>query len=273
MNDKLKRSLLVIGVISFTAGIVWSVKSTSTVQDEDPVVLIESGKQDKTAKEPFWSQVIPSSTQEGLDEATSIDTLLLEKKIDDALGLGVAIISVSMERPSEQEFSIPWRDNKRAVVRVTLPSTWITQRSKQLGSKEIALNSLRSIIDSVAPESTTTFHIVQSELVVPFQVPTSESYAKHIAVTVGLCVLLISGFVVDRRRRPFPEMVVQHVENPHEEAERILGMEHIEARQAIDSLQDHNKIKVLQAIVSQDAVHEETPVVHVQRQQELTTRG
>ena len=80
---------------------------------------------------------------------------------------------------------------------------------------------------------------------------------------------MISGFVVDYRRRPTESVASMHFGNPREEANRILEMDHSSAKHAIDNLYGSYKIKVLQEIVHAEDTAEETPIIQVQKQHEL----
>ena len=177
-------------------------------------------------------------------------------------------ISVSLERPPASVRVIPWRENKYPVVKLSLPSTWLENRSKQIGSDEAVLESLRSTITSVVPGSQTNFQIVHQPPIAPVAQSVTESYAKQIAIVVGLFAVLLSGLMIDRRRPQQETVVIRQIDHPKVEAIRILQLEHSAAKAAIDTLSGSYKITVLQQIVGTEVHREEAPVVHIQSQQE-----
>jgi hypothetical protein len=100
----------------------------------------------------------------------------------------------------------------------------------------------------------------------------SESYAKYIAVALGLFAILSSVFIAYRRKENTQTIVVQHVADPREEAKRIIELEHFEAKEAISALYGTYKTNVLKAIVAVDE-EKQPPIVEVHKQLELTKCG
>ena len=256
MNYQLKQSCIAIGVISFTVGILWSFNfglTESSVPTSLPTATTK--KPNELTIPSFWSQLIPIQGP----------TELMCSQVEAALGLSVADVSVTMERPSQNELVIPLRDDVRPVVRITLPASWMMSRSSQLGSKEAVSESLQSIVTATVPESIAIIHIVQDSPAAKMPAPTPESYAKQLVLGLGLLALLCCGAIVDRRQMEQESIPLLQSLHPERDAERILQMEYAEAKRTIDSLHEPHKANVLQAIIASEVL-EALPVVHVQQQ-------
>ena len=92
MNYQLKQSCIAIGVISFAVGILWSFNfglTESSVPTSLPTATTE--KPNELTIPSFWSQLIPIQSP----------TELMRSQVEAALGLSVADVSVTMERPSQ----------------------------------------------------------------------------------------------------------------------------------------------------------------------------
>ena len=204
-----------------------------------------------------------------------VDTAMMKEKVEGALGLLVATVSVSMQHPSEAIFQIPMRNDMRPHVRVSVPRSWVVKRSQQVGGSAIALNSIRQIVKGVVPNSVVDLLVVQDATISTNQNPTKESFAKQLAILVGLFTILLSGLVVNRRRRASEPTVVVGNREPMEEATRILQMDHQLARQTINALDGARKTQVLQAIVAINEQDIDVPNVQVQpcKEPELTQCG
>ena len=262
MNYQLKRTCIAIGVMSFSVGILWSYNfglTPSTELNSLPNATTETTENSNERTIPsFWSQLKPVVPHEN-------PTDVMRTQVETALGVSVADISVTMERPSENEFVIPLRNDRKPVVRISLPASWMMKRAAQLGSKEAVLNSLQSIVTTSIPESKAIIKIVQDSPIAVFPEPTTESYAKQLVMVLGLIALFCCGTIVDRRRGLQEAPQLQQSLSPAQDAQRILEMEYGEAKRTIDSLLEPHKGNVLQAIITSE-VKEEFPVVHVQQQ-------
>jgi hypothetical protein len=197
-------------------------------------------------------------------------------KIEHALGLTMATISVHMHRDNLLTEFIPWIDDAVPVVRISLPQSWVTKRSEQVGSEELTFIALTDRVLDVAPRATVTIAVVEDAAIIAPIFLAQESNAKNIALLLGVLAVLGAGVFPDRRRRPTETVVVKQARSAYEEAAEILQLNHVHARQAIDSLEGVYKIEVLRAIVaSKENAIEEMPVVEVATgtQLELTKCG
>jgi len=174
------------------------------------------------------------------------------------LGLRVATVRVDMVSPSDGDLFIPWIDNKRPRIRVTLPQSWISTRAQQVGNVQIVMDTITHMIHSVAAGSLVELVIVQDQPIAASPPIGAERSSKQWAMVVGLIAVLLSGFSTGRRKR--------EVENPpakalriSEEAAFILSLPHDDARLAIEALRGSRRRFVLQAITDSDAV----PLVEV----------
>ena len=268
--------LFVVGLFCFIVIVIFA--TTTEFKEVEPSGLVGFVEIEKTPllqEEPLWSKSSPEYSSDnvqatGVQLQTKLKFESMRKDIENALGVRAAVVKVTSEYPPFDEFTIPLRDTKQTVVYVTLPSTWVTQRTSQIGSEEVALDSLQTVIASAVPNAKISFHIVEVPPTVLTSVPTQESYAKQIVLLVGLFGLLFASFIVDHRKSPIEHPNAIHFDNPSEEAKRILEMSYGEAVHAIDALQGEHKMDVLQSIVSYETPWEDPPVIQVASKAELT---
>ena len=266
--------LFAIGFFCFIVVLLFSV-NTDINQTENLGLagFVEIEDVQETPEEPFWSELFPNFSLEDYPEViahqdSSMNLETVRRNIENALGLTAASVRVTLENQPPGEIAIPWREHKQPVVQVSLPSSWVVKRTAQVGSKDTVFESLRTIIASVVPGSKTTFHIVQVSPSTPPYVASQESYAKQIVLLIGLFGLLFASFIVDHRKSPSEIQIIRNIENPTEDAQRILELSYDEAIHAIDALSDPHKINVLRSIAAYDVKREETPVVQVEKQTE-----
>ncbi|HIA71446.1 MAG TPA: hypothetical protein EYO01_01885 [Phycisphaerales bacterium] len=197
------------------------------------------------------------------------------KRIEMALGLTMATVSVKMQSDNAITEYIPWFDDATPIVRVTLPNSWVQKRASQVGTEETVLASVIALAKEAVPTATVSITLVQDAVIATPLFVTKESYAKQIAIGIGLAAVLLSGFVADRRRRPQEITIIKNAESPEEEARKILELEHSLARHAIDALGGVRKVEVLRAIINSEELVEDMPVVEVKQgtQLELTKCG
>jgi len=215
------------------------------------------------------------TTGDQLDTMQPFNVIEARQEIEDALGLVVATVAVTMEQPNDGIFIIPWRNNLRPFVHITVPQSWVTRRSEQVGGREIALAPIQDIVRNVVPGAQLDIAVIRDAPIAIPLVATRESYAKQVVMLVGLLAIFLSGVVVDRNRRKQVHLVDRYLPHPKQAATRILEMEHHLACQAIDSLQGTYKFDVLHAIVASDDTQRDIPMVQVQqsKQLELTRCG
>jgi|TARA_B100000959_G_scaffold267192_1_gene310407 hypothetical protein len=208
-------------------------------------------------------------------ESEKMSAKEIRGRVEDAIGLSIAAVSVTMQRGNSIMEYIPWLDDATPLVRVSLPRSWIEKRSRQVGSNEIVFGSINNLIYEVVPDADVEILAVKGTTSFPASHQADESYAKQLGLIVGLIALLISGFANKQRRRKEETVVLRNPKTPEEEAMDILKMEHAFAKLAIDSLEGARKIEVLQAIVSSELPKQEVPVVEVAKgkQLELTKCG
>jgi hypothetical protein len=199
----------------------------------------------------------------------------VRKRIEMALGLTMATVFVKMHSDNAITEYIPWIDDATPIVRVTLPNSWVQKRASQVGTEEIVLATVIALAKEVVPTATVSITLVDDAVIATPLFVTTESYAKQIALGIGLAAVLLSGFVVDRRRRPQEITLVKNAESPEEEARKILELEHSLARHAIDALGGVRKVEVLRAIINSEELVEDMPVIEVKQgtQLELTKCG
>ncbi len=267
MNTRLKQSLVVLGFVGFSLGLLWSMDIYPPTENVDTGIQMKLNEDN--SKDAVDSIYQPQANLDLLnDGGTMLNTEVIRQNIDAALGLSVATISVSLAQPPVSERLIPWREGKQPLVKLSLPSTWLASRSTQLGGEEEVLDVLRSTILSIVPGSKIQFQIVQEPQFMQAVQPVTESYAKQIAIAVGLVAVLLSGYMIDRRRPEQETIVVRQVDHPAVEANRILQLEHSAAKKAINALSGSYKISVLQQIANTELALNEPPIVHIQRQNE-----
>ena len=200
---------------------------------------------------------------------------MVRKRIENALGLTMATVFVKMQSDNAISKYIPWVDDSTPIVRITLPKSWVNKRANQVGSEEIALATIYNLATESEPSAAVSITLVEDGAIATPLFQSKESYAKQIALFIGLGAVLLSGFATDRRRRPQEITIVKNAESPEEEARKILQLEHALARHAIDALEGIRKVEVLRAIIASEEHIEELPVVEVLqgKQLELTKCG
>jgi hypothetical protein len=175
-----------------------------------------------------------------------------------AIGLNVATVQVDMVTPPEGELNIPWIDNKRPVVRLTLPRSWVTWRASQVGSVETVLENILHIAKRAAAGSVVEISIVHDAAVVGVESEVVESFAKQWAMALGLIALFLSGITVRRRKREEDKPLVKAL-SVSEEVAFILSLPYRDARVAIDSMSGPRRLVVLEAITETNTI----PIVEV----------
>ena len=252
LATRAKRPILSLGLVFCTIGILWAVNSS----DPPPAVHLEVQPEVTMDQEQ-------SNTQE------LFNTRSLQEQIEDGLGLTVATVTVTMVRPEQGTVLIPWRDNLRPLVHISVPQSWVSRMRDQVGSAAVVLSSVKTIAEDIAPGSQFVITTIQDAGQVTTVKQPSESYAKQIVMVIGLIAVLLSGHVVDRRRKTQESVVVMHVDHPEMEATRILEMDHQGACEAIDTLEGTRRIEVLRSIVALGDSSHEPPVVQVPDRQQL----
>ncbi len=192
---------------------------------------------------------------------------ILKEKIQNAIGLTVA--SVSVHKPQISQVQIPMRYLDQQRIRVSVPTSWVAKRGKQVGSTSRALEDIKQIVKGVAPNAIVSLQVVKDKSVVSSLISTEESYSKQAVLVLALLVLLTIGIIVNRRQGLDEVQICVTYREPKEEAERILQMDYINAKQTIDSLDETRKIKVLHEIVSAEVLDSEIPLVHVSTSQKV----
>lgn len=102
-----------------------------------------------------------------------------------------------------------------------------------------------------------------------------ESEVIQIIMILGLASVLLSGLVIVRRRKPQESLEADREVHPETVAARILELDHVQAREAIDLLSGARRIEVLRSIVELGDPPPDPPVVQVpeRKQHELTQCG
>jgi hypothetical protein len=201
---------------------------------------------------------------------------IVRNEVEQSLGLTMATVSVRMHRDNLLTEFIPWIDDAVPVVRVTLPQSWVTKRTGQVGSEDLALQAIINRVIDVAPMAEVTIAVVQDAAIVAPVFASQESYGKQITLLFGILIVIGAGVLPDRRRRLAESVVLKREKSAREEAIAILALNHQQARQAINSLEGAYKIEVLRLIVdSTETPLEEMPVVEIATgtQLELTKCG
>ncbi len=178
--------------------------------------------------------------------------------VDEALALNVATVQVDMVMPPEDELFIPWLDNKRPVVRLTLPRSWVTKRASQVGNVETVMENILHIAKTAAPGSLVEISMVHDVAVAGGESEVPESTAKQWAMIVGLLALFLSGITVRRRTRE-EEIPTKKTLPAREEVAYILSLPYRDARLAIDALEGSRRAVILEAIIESEML----PVVEV----------
>jgi hypothetical protein len=173
--------------------------------------------------------------------------------VEEALGLNVATVKVEMVSPYEGEMFIPWMDNKRPVVRLTLPRSWVTWRASQVGDVKTVTDNISHIAQSSAAGSLVEISIIPDSAVLVDASKIMESSAKQWAMVFGLSALLLSGLTVRRRKRevaPSPRRSMK----VSEEAAFILSLSYQDARVEIDALHGTRRRAILESITGSEVI-------------------
>jgi len=178
--------------------------------------------------------------------------------VAEAIGLNVATVKVDMVAPPEGEICIPWADNKRPVVRVTLPRSWVTLRASQVGNVETVMENILHIAKTTAVGSLVEISVVHDAAVVGGDSRVTESSAKQWAMVVGLIALFLSGVTIRRRKPEVAALPVQAI-SVSEEVAYILSLPHRDARVVIDELKGLRRSVILEAITESETI----PLVEV----------
>ncbi len=178
--------------------------------------------------------------------------------VAEAIGLNVATVQVDMIMPPEGELFIPWIENKRPFVRLTLPRSWVTLRASQVGSVETVMENILHIAKRAAAGSVVEISIVHDAVVVGSESGKPESSAKQWAMVAGLIALFLSGITVRRRKRDVEPLPVQAL-SVYEEVALIMSLPHRDACVAIDALRGSRRRMVLEAITESETI----PIIEV----------
>lgn len=175
-----------------------------------------------------------------------------------AIGLNAATVQVDMVTPPEGELFIPWIENKRPLVRLTLPRSWVTLRASQVGNVETVMENILHIANGAAPGSLVEISVVHDVAIVGGEPEAAESSAKQWAMVLGLIALFLSGVTVRRRKRESEALPVQAM-SVSEEVAFILSLPHRDARVAIDSLRGARRDMILEEITESEM----TPLIEI----------
>lgn len=178
--------------------------------------------------------------------------------VEEALGLISATVHVTMVSPPQGATFIPWIDNKKPNVHLTLPRSWITRRASQVGGVEVVLNNITRIAQAAAPGADVQVAIINDPTLAGADVQTTESSVKQWALITGLTTLLLTGTIGHRRKQTAVPMTKPAM-NVAQEAAFILSLPHGQARIAIDALPSSKQRAVLEAITGPS----ETPMVEI----------
>ena len=178
--------------------------------------------------------------------------------VEEALGLIAATVHVTMVSPPQGATFIPWIDNKKPNVQLTLPRSWITRRASQVGGVQVVLNNITRIAQAAAPGADVQIAIINDPALAGTDEQTAQSSAKQWALIIGLTTLLLTGTIGHRRKqtRTPTTKPAMHVA---QEAAFILSLPYGQARVAIDALSGPKQRAVLETITSTA----ETPIVEI----------
>ncbi len=274
MKARTKHAVALVCFLSVLIVVIFSIQSEEKgFEYPDVAGFVEIEQLEPKQEEPLISFNNDSTHSRSLSKQihyNSNEVKEIQRLIEDALGIDVAAVRVILEEPLQQEVGVPWRIWDRLVVQISLPSSWITQRMRGIGAKEVVLKTLNETVTSVVPNSKTVFNIVQVPSSTAVLKGFQDSYAKQIVLLVGLFGILFASFIVDYRKPTHNSKELVRTLNPVKEANRILRMPHADAVLAIQALDEDQKILVLQSIVALESMDasEDQPVVHVLQQPE-----
>ena len=199
----------------------------------------------------------------------TIDLAQMQDRVENAIGLTAATVTVKLVQPETGVSPIPWRSNSRPHIQIAIPKSWILKRASQIGEDATPLHAIENIIQQTVPGAAFSIEIVESPLIAKTTEPSQEVYAKQLVLMIGLCLMLTSGFIVNRRKVEFEKVEIPQLLSVEAEAKAILSMDFSMAKQTIDAIDGSRKFAVLQAIVSSVDQQESNPIVQVPAQQTL----
>lgn len=211
-----------------------------------------------------WGDVlIVDNASIGQDELT---LPALKMQVEDALGLPVATIQATFERPLEGEVPFPWRNQMEPVIRIALPQHWVSNRATMQGSQFLVLEEVRHIAGLAVPSARIELHVVPQLAV---SVASNEQplvLGKQLVVLCGLVAMFCATCFSIRRKGNVETVSYNPLFDASSEANRILQMDYVHARQAIDRLHGHRRQEVLHYIASNE--EELMPIVEVSTQKQ-----
>ena len=214
-----------------------------------------------------WGEVLlPSADSDHQDDFT---LPALKSQVEDAIGLPVATIQATFERPQEGEVSIPWRNQMVPVIRIALPQQWVSNRASIQGSQFIVLEEVKHIALLAVPSARVELHVVPQTQVFAESNDELPILGKHFVVLAGLITMFLATYVISRRKSNIETVSYNPIFDVTSEANRILQLDYVHARQAIDSLYGHRKQEVLHHIASSE--EELMPIIEVSTQKQHAT--
>ena len=193
----------------------------------------------------------------------------LKSQVEDALGLSVATIQATFERPQEGTVPIPWRNQLEPVIRIALPQQWVSDRASIQGSQFIVLEEVKHIALLAVPSARIELQVVPQQQVLAGSTEQPMFLGKQVVVLLGLVAMFFATYVTSRRKSNVETVSYNPLFNASSEAERILQMDYVHARQAIDRLHGNRKQEVLHHIASNE--EELIPIVEVSTQKQHAT--
>ncbi len=214
-----------------------------------------------------WGDALLPNEQLTNQEGLTLPTL--KSQVEDALGLPVATVQATFERPQKGAVPIPWRNQLEPVIRIALPQHWVSNRAAIQGSQFVVLEEVKHIAMLAVPSARIELQIVPQT---PLLVASNEQpliLGKHVVVLLGLIAMFFATYVSSRRKSNVETISYNPLFDASGEANRILQMDYVHARQAIDRLHGHRKQEVLHYIASNE--EELMPIVEVSTQKQHAT--
>ncbi|MCH2146502.1 MAG: hypothetical protein MK073_01610 [Phycisphaerales bacterium] len=207
-----------------------------------------------------------------VDESTDEQELtlpLLKSQVENALGLPAATVQASFERPQAATVPIPWRNQMVPVIRIALPQRWVSERASMQGSQFIVLEEVKHIAMLAVPSARIELQVVPQTPVLSASTEQPMILGKHAVVLFGLTAMFFATYMTSRRKSNVETVSYNPLFDATSEANRILQMDYVHARQALDRLQGNRRQEVLHHIAS----HEEElmPIVEVSTQKQHAT--
>ncbi len=203
------------------------------------------------------------------DEQDVLTLVTLKAQVEEALGLSVATVQATFEQPLDGDVPFPWRNRMEPVVRIALPHHWILTRAANQGSQIIVLEEVKHIAALAVPSARIELQVVSQGPIVMEAQEQPMILGKQVVVLVGLCAMFCATFLTSRRNSNVETVSYNPLFDASSEAKRILQMDYVHARQAIDRLQGHRKQEVLHHIASSE--DEVMPIVEVSAQKQTAT--